>query len=140
MGMIMWELTTGCKPFANSKHDIGLIYNIIDGKRPEITNDTPECFVKLIESCWNSNPAERPSAIEICKSLSSMKATNDLQFNRAEEKRLELIKLKTLGPGYTGKSHSDAIYTSRLLGSRITNSLSNNLLFSTNLVTMKQGK
>ena len=40
MGMIMWELTTGCKPFANIEHDTDLIYRIIDGKRPEITNDT----------------------------------------------------------------------------------------------------
>ncbi len=36
----MWELTTGCKPFANVEHDHILIYEIIDGKRPEITHDT----------------------------------------------------------------------------------------------------
>jgi serine/threonine protein kinase len=34
MGMIMWELTTGCKPFANVEHDIKLIYKILDGERP----------------------------------------------------------------------------------------------------------
>ncbi|RGB43386.1 kinase-like domain-containing protein, partial [Rhizophagus diaphanus] len=28
MGMIMWELTTGCKPFVNVGHDINLIYEI----------------------------------------------------------------------------------------------------------------
>ncbi|RGB44221.1 kinase-like domain-containing protein [Rhizophagus diaphanus] len=44
MGMIMWELTTGCKPFANIENDHALILNIIDGIRPEITRDTPECF------------------------------------------------------------------------------------------------
>ncbi|RGB31122.1 hypothetical protein C1646_764440 [Rhizophagus diaphanus] len=31
-GMIMWELITGCKPFANVKHNVSLIYEIIDGK------------------------------------------------------------------------------------------------------------
>ncbi|GES73196.1 kinase-like domain-containing protein [Rhizophagus clarus] len=131
-GMIIWELTTGCKPFSDIEHDIGLIYEIIDGGRPEITNDTPECFAKLIKSCWNSNPAERPSALEIAKALSSMKAKNALEFKHAEEKRLDLIKLKKLGPEFTGKSHSESIYTS---GSRISNSLSNNLIFSTNLNT-----
>ncbi|RGB22316.1 kinase-like domain-containing protein [Rhizophagus diaphanus] len=40
-GMIMWELTTGCKPFANVKHGIQLIYKILDGERPKITEDTP---------------------------------------------------------------------------------------------------
>ena len=49
LGMIMWELTTGCKPFANVEHNTELIYNIIDGKRPEITKDTPECFVNLMK-------------------------------------------------------------------------------------------
>src|SRR5205814_1674157 len=53
LGMIMWELTTGCKPFANVEHNINLIYKIIDGKRPEITEDTPECFTDLMKKCWD---------------------------------------------------------------------------------------
>ena len=32
LGMIIWELTTGCKPFANVEHDIELIVEIIDEK------------------------------------------------------------------------------------------------------------
>ncbi|RIA81103.1 hypothetical protein C1645_791229, partial [Glomus cerebriforme] len=56
MGMIMWELTTGCKPFANIEHDIQLIYKILDGERPKITEDTPECYADLMKSCWDSDP------------------------------------------------------------------------------------
>ena len=55
-GMIMWEITTGCKPFSEDKHDHILTYQIIDGKRPEITDDTPECFVNLMKRCWDSDP------------------------------------------------------------------------------------
>src|SRR3954470_24647570 len=65
LGMIMWELTTGCKPFANIEHDHILIYQIINEKRPEITDDTPECFANLMRSCWNPAPSKRPSIIEI---------------------------------------------------------------------------
>ena len=54
--MIMWELTTGCKPFANVEHDYILIYQITNGKRPEITDDTPECFANLMKSCWDPDP------------------------------------------------------------------------------------
>ncbi|RIA92271.1 kinase-like domain-containing protein [Glomus cerebriforme] len=36
MGMIMWELTTGYKPFANIHV---FTYSIIDGIRPKITED-----------------------------------------------------------------------------------------------------
>ena len=38
-GMIMWELTTGCKPFADVELNTELIDKIIDGKRPEIINE-----------------------------------------------------------------------------------------------------
>ncbi|PKC58017.1 kinase-like protein, partial [Rhizophagus irregularis] len=102
MGMIMWELTTGCKPFANVEHDVGLIYKIIDGKRPNITDDTPEDFANLTKKCWNPDPKMRPSATE-----------DSEYFDQAEEIRLELIKSKILEPDFNEKSHPKAIYTSR---------------------------
>ena len=47
--MVMWELTTGCKPFANDGHDHILILKILDGEWPEITKNTLECFANLIK-------------------------------------------------------------------------------------------
>ncbi|RGB37358.1 kinase-like domain-containing protein [Rhizophagus diaphanus] len=114
MGMIMWEITTGCKPFANVEHDYKLIYDIIDGKRPNITEDTPECIADLMIRCWNSDPGKRPSMDEIHQLLSDMK---NEEFNGADQKRLELIELKKLGPEYNEKPHLKAIYTSRSLSS-----------------------
>ncbi|CAB4411387.1 unnamed protein product [Rhizophagus irregularis] len=120
MGMIMWELTTGCKPFTDVEHDTKLIYEIIDGKRPEITNDTPECFANLMKECWNSEPLKRPSInqiIEISYNWYKNKLAN--QFKLAESKRVELIQMKELGPEFSKKPHSGAIFTSRSLASLI---------------------
>ncbi|POG80929.1 kinase-like domain-containing protein, partial [Rhizophagus irregularis DAOM 181602=DAOM 197198] len=64
-GMVMWELTTGCKPFADVKHDIHLVYKILDGERPKITEDTPEFYANLMKSCWDTDPNKRPSITEI---------------------------------------------------------------------------
>ncbi|RGB25061.1 kinase-like domain-containing protein [Rhizophagus diaphanus] len=132
MGMIMWELTTGCKPFANVEHDTDLIYEIIDGKRPKITDDTPEDFVNLMKKCWNSDPKKRPSAKKVCESLyfwaNMGKDAN--QFNQAEEIRLQLIQSKLLGPEFSEKTHSKAIYTSRSLSSFTSKSSSNSLMNS----------
>ncbi|RGB27366.1 kinase-like domain-containing protein, partial [Rhizophagus diaphanus] len=64
-GMIMWELTTGCKPFAKVEHDIHLIYKILDGERPKITKDTPEYYANLMKSCWDPDPKKRPSIRKI---------------------------------------------------------------------------
>ncbi|UZO14543.1 uncharacterized protein OCT59_005999 [Rhizophagus irregularis] len=115
MGMIMWELTAGCKPFANVEHDFILIFKILDGERPEITLDTPECFANLMKSCWDPDPEKRPSMKEVRNTLVSwsLRNINIEQFIQAEIKRKELIKSKKL-PKFINP-HSKAIYTSRLL-------------------------
>ncbi|PKY57167.1 hypothetical protein RhiirA4_549549 [Rhizophagus irregularis] len=130
--MIMWELTTGCKPFADVEHNINLIYEIIDGKRPEITNDTPECFANLMKQCWNSVPSKRPTIYEFRITIGEWnniipwfyKFTE--MFVQAEIKRLELIQSKKLGPKFSQKPHSKAVFTSRALSSLISKSLTIN--------------
>ena len=124
----MWELTTGCKPFANIEHDHKLIFEIIDGKRPEITNDTPECLADLMKRCWDSDPKKRPLITEIRKAVGSWKYGKNkkiYRFGKAEKKRLELISLGKLGPEFI-ENHPKAIYTSRALSSLISKSSSIN--------------
>ncbi|RIA81188.1 kinase-like domain-containing protein [Glomus cerebriforme] len=118
MGMIMWELTTGCKPFANVEHDIHLILKILDGERPKITEDTPDCYADLMKSCWDPDPKKRPSIRKIRNTFGSWFHRNNntaKQFNQAEIKRKELINLKKLGPEFAEKPNPNAIYTSRPL-------------------------
>ncbi|RIA87816.1 kinase-like domain-containing protein [Glomus cerebriforme] len=126
MGMIMWEFTTGCRPFANVEQDIHLVYNIIDGKRPEITKDTPKCFSDLMKSCWNPDPKKRPSVTEICETFNDWCSNNKdaEQFNQAEAKRIELINSKELGSEFTKKPHSKTIFISKPLSSIISKCIS----------------
>ncbi|RGB37174.1 kinase-like domain-containing protein [Rhizophagus diaphanus] len=121
LGMIMWELTTGCKPYSNIEHDVHLMYEIIDGRRPEITDDTPASYANLMARCWRSNPSERPTIHEIYYT-DLYEIINCGSFKQAERKRLELIQLKKLGPEFYKKYHSKAIYTSRALSSLISRS------------------
>ena len=93
MGMIMWELTTGCKPFANVDHDTNLIYKIIDGERPKITDDTPECFANLMKRYWDSD-SKRPPIAEFKEIVVDLYVgcqfdTYTEEFNQVEIKRLE---------------------------------------------------
>ncbi|RGB33911.1 kinase-like domain-containing protein [Rhizophagus diaphanus] len=122
LGMIMWELTTGCKPFyniVNTVSDIKLIYKVIDGKRPVITNDTPECYSNLMKRCWDSDPSNRPSITEIKEAADDWYKKckkGDIIFSKAEKNRLELIQLKQIGPDLHQPSD---IYSSRPLKSLI---------------------
>ena len=120
--MIMWELTTGCKPFANVEHDIHLVYKILDGERPEITEDTPECYANLMKSCWDSDPKKRPSITNIYETIDKWYFSHKRIeiFDQAEIKREKLINSEKLGPR---KPHPKAIYTSRPLRSLISKSL-----------------
>ena len=131
----MWELTTGCKPFADVEHDTELIYKIIDGKRPEITNDTPEYdYSDLMKQCWDPDPSKRPLISEITKTVSGWYHKYDSnQFEQAEERRIELIQSKKLGPEFSKKPHPKAIFTSRPLSSLISKSsyLSSVITFNT---------
>ncbi|RIA80520.1 kinase-like domain-containing protein [Glomus cerebriforme] len=133
LGMIMWECTTGCKPFSDVEHDIELIYNILNGKRPEITKDTPGCFATLITRCWSPDPMKRPDIAEIYEAFRYWYIRNgdEYQFRQAERKRLELIQLKLLGPEFTEK-HPKAINTSRSLSSLISKVSSINSTVSLN--------
>ncbi|GBB98706.1 hypothetical protein RclHR1_00330033 [Rhizophagus clarus] len=121
LGMIMWELTTGCKPFDNVKHDHNLVYKILDGERPKITEDTPECYANLMKSCWDHDPKKRPSIKKIRNTFGSwfFRCKNDEIFDQAEAKRKKLIELKMIGPEFAEKRHSEAIYTSRPLSALI---------------------
>ncbi|PKY28423.1 kinase-like protein [Rhizophagus irregularis] len=132
MGMIMWELTTGCKPFANVEHDVNLILKILDGKRPEITEDTPECFANLMKNCWNPDPKERPCIKDIHDTLVSwyLLGKNIEQFDQAEIKRAELIGSKKLGPEFSEVPHPKAIYTSRSLSPYISECSSISSIYS----------
>ncbi|CAI2188928.1 9118_t:CDS:2 [Funneliformis geosporum] len=125
--MVMWECTTGCIPFANvieDYTDIELMNDIINGKRPEITEDTPECIANLMRVCWDSDPYKRLSIAEIYDKLDYW-YNNYNNFGQAEEKRLELLKLKKLGPLFT-KKYPNPIYSSKVLSPLTSRSSSNN--------------
>ncbi|RHZ64104.1 hypothetical protein Glove_326g81 [Diversispora epigaea] len=130
-GILMWEFTSGHRPFFNRPHNSKLMCKIIGGLRPEITDDTPELFSDLMFRCWNSNPLNRPNIKEIKEQIYKWcwGKENQDQFIQAEQLRKISVQLKFLeeweGNNYSSY-HSEAIYTSRPLNSTI--SLSNLML------------
>ncbi|GBC38236.2 kinase-like domain-containing protein [Rhizophagus irregularis DAOM 181602=DAOM 197198] len=101
-------------------------YGILDGERPKITEDTPECYANLMKSCWDPDPKKRPSVKKIRNSFGSwfFRTLLDDVFTKAELKRRELIESQKLGPEFAKKPHPKAIYTSRSLISFVSKSSS----------------
>src|SRR6266542_1324887 len=64
-GMIMYFVATRRQPFANCAHDEFLALDICHGIRPGINEqEVPNCYIELMKRCWDSNPNNRPSAVE----------------------------------------------------------------------------
>ena len=124
-GIIMWELTTGKKPFHDRPHNHLLISDILKGERPQVTDDTPEFYADLMKKCWDHNPENRPTAQEIKDCLDEYyqyrfdKEKKEI-IKLAEMKRQEIIKSeKFLSDTKNYKHHLGSFYTSRLLNESI---------------------
>lgn len=78
-GITMWEILTGEEPYANM-HCGAIIGGIVQNTlRPIIPEQCESEWRKLMEQCWATDPASRPSFTEITDRLRTMYKT--LQAN-----------------------------------------------------------
>ncbi|CAG8601114.1 18155_t:CDS:2 [Cetraspora pellucida] len=91
LGMIMWELTSGHRPFYDRQYDSLLALDICNELRPIITEDTPHCWAILMQKCWHSDPLERPTIDEVYDEVNSRYWYTDEIFIEAENKQQELF-------------------------------------------------
>ncbi|CAG8650150.1 9110_t:CDS:2, partial [Racocetra fulgida] len=71
-GMIMWEITSGQRPFSDRSHDVHLINDICDGIRPPVINGTSKPYIDLMMKCWETDPSKRPAADMVAKTIREM--------------------------------------------------------------------
>ncbi|KAM7252701.1 hypothetical protein ACFE04_008210 [Oxalis oulophora] len=78
-GIVMWELLTGEEPYADM-HCASIIGGIVnDSLRPQIPSWCDPEWKSLMESCWASNPSQRPSFAEISQKLRNIGAAMNLK-------------------------------------------------------------
>ncbi|RHZ61669.1 hypothetical protein Glove_346g167 [Diversispora epigaea] len=152
LGMIMWQMTSGHRPFHDQEHGPKLILDILDGKRPKITEDTPECWGNLMKRCWHPDPSQRPTILEIyelSRKFDHWSNSEDrlkegyspdqyemwIEFKKAEKKRLEMVKSKKSFVENPGYEHPNSRYYSTSLNSMLEsiNSIVSDLFSNDNL-------
>ncbi|KAF6138536.1 hypothetical protein GIB67_022570 [Kingdonia uniflora] len=78
-GIVMWELLTGEEPYAE-KHCASIIGGIVNNTlRPQVPTWCDPEWKSLMESCWASEPGERPSFTEISQKLRKMAAATNMK-------------------------------------------------------------
>ncbi|RHZ60188.1 hypothetical protein Glove_357g2 [Diversispora epigaea] len=123
VGILMWIISTGKRPFANRDYNSELAVDIFNGLRPKINDCMPQCYVELMELCWNKDPAKRPSAemiyirleIWINELLYDSRTENSHMFLNAEQKMQDDYEDEDLSSAET--THSEACITSKPLPS-----------------------
>jgi serine/threonine protein kinase len=113
--MIMWEFTSGIPPFNDRAHDIQLSFSIYKGERPITSREsTPQCYLDLMEKCWNEDPLKRPSALEV-KNIIGNWIFHPYGDTIYEELKSNIMEFINIPENNDFETHSLAIYTSRLL-------------------------
>ena len=124
LGIIMYEVFSRLPPYHDLSHDKSLAIKICLGLRPRFNIKVPQLIVHLIKRCLDAIPLNRPTAKEVYNILlpwwDEFDEQTELknQIKEAEEINDKLSTNSVISPislGLSYKTHSEAIYTSRLL-------------------------
>ncbi|KAI3616045.1 dj-1 family protein [Moniliophthora roreri] len=68
-GMTVFQIFTGAIPFPEIKHAAYASVLIVQGIRPQRSEDIPDHIWALISTCWSQGPNDRPTVQQIHKNL-----------------------------------------------------------------------
>ncbi|CAI2173597.1 12813_t:CDS:2, partial [Funneliformis geosporum] len=75
VGVLLWQISSGRRPFyaKDVNYDIGLAFEIINGKREKVIDGTPIEYSNLYQECWNLEPNQRPDMQKVFSTLDQLK-------------------------------------------------------------------
>ncbi|PKC14591.1 kinase-like protein [Rhizophagus irregularis] len=91
-GILLWQISSGYRPFRDEGYNVKLILDILSGKREKIIDGTPEEYSKLYAECWNYDSQKRPNMQQVVSTLNQLKSSNNFQDNNPSDNATEWIK------------------------------------------------
>ncbi|GES80252.1 kinase-like domain-containing protein [Rhizophagus clarus] len=81
VGVLLWQLSSGKRPFIHEKYDSSLIVKIVQGSRESDEVDTPEEYSNLYKECWDGDPDKRPAIQQVVVTLKKIMSSH-IQTNK----------------------------------------------------------
>lgn len=127
-GIVAYELLANAYPYPELD---GLTLKICNGLRPNIDKvPMPQLLKDLVKSCWDADPAKRPTAHELSKILKAWEdEINDEDSDYEEESEVSRFteqyqeieeKYNTFSQNTSYKIHTSATITSELINTKST--------------------
>jgi hypothetical protein len=69
--IVLWEVFTGESAFADYESAMGVMFAVLNGKRPRFPRNFHPRLKNVIEECWSADPDRRPSLDEVHSKLES---------------------------------------------------------------------
>ncbi|KAG0302742.1 hypothetical protein BGZ98_007276, partial [Dissophora globulifera] len=78
LGMVMWEMASGCTQPYQEHLPESMVHCIVNGITEDIPSNTPEEYTACIQACWHQHPEERPAATEIFPDIDEISQDHDI--------------------------------------------------------------
>ncbi|CAI2183654.1 18681_t:CDS:2, partial [Funneliformis geosporum] len=75
VGVLMWQISSGYRPFDGIDYDLSLSLSIVGGIREKIVDGTPFEY-----KCWNYEPEKRPDINEVVLSLKKIASLEQIDI------------------------------------------------------------
>ncbi len=81
-GIIVWQVLTRREPYVG-RNFMGVSLDVLEGKRPQIPNDCPTEFHKVMKKCWHASAEKRPSMESVVTFLEQQVGHNTTNANNS---------------------------------------------------------
>lgn len=71
-GIILWEVLSREQPFKDIELAFGIMWSVHKGQRPPLIEGCPKPIEKLMTTCWDPAPINRPSMEYVVKVMTAL--------------------------------------------------------------------
>ncbi|EXX53796.1 Tpk1p [Rhizophagus irregularis DAOM 197198w] len=136
IGILLWQISSGYRPFSEVNYGPSLMLSILNGKREKIIDGTPIEYGDLYTACWKYEPNERPNIQEVVLTLKSIISPEIIIYKVNDDKKSSVSLGKYKPNSESSKVTMDINHDLSLNNSLILNTMLNlNTTMSNNITS-----